>query len=96
MKSDEYISEYNRFSAVTDLNRMKEMADRLIRLYDKPNKKLTKKAKKSIIDSFEKLKNITNIELDKELAKQKKKGKAFISHTEIDNLISKFLKEEGL
>lgn len=63
---------------------MKRYTKSLCRLIE--NSELDNETKQNIIDLKEKVKEIFDIVMDKELKRQKKSGKEFLSDEDIDNL----------
>ncbi len=94
-KSKEYLKEYKKSNAIEDLNEIKIVADRLIRLFEK-RKNMDNGSKQNIILIKETVSNIYSQELAKELTKQKKEGKQFLSDDDVDRIVDDILREEGL
>ena len=93
--SEEYIKNYGVDKIVEDLNRMKKSLDSLILIYSK-RKKLDIETKKNIFSMYFSFHEIQDIEINKELSKQHSEGKEFLSADEIDEIVEKVKKENGL
>ena len=93
MKSKEYIKEYKKQNGIDDLNRIKKRLDILIKNCSN-RKKMDNETKQNIISLYESFMEIFDNEIDKELSKQKKDGKEFISFDDYEKHLDKILKDE--
>lgn len=93
-KDNLYLKEYNKYRAIDDLNRIKHYIDGMIRLCNHP-RKLDNDTKQKIIDMTDFVTGIVGNEFDKELKKQKKEGKQFLSDEDIDQIF-KNIELEGI
>jgi hypothetical protein len=84
-KDKSYLKEFDKYTAINDLNRIKYYIDRMLKLCNHP-RQLDDETKQNIIDMSDFVIGIINDEFDKELKKQKKEGKQFLSNEDIDQI----------
>ena len=94
MKSSEYMREVKKADALADLRRVQSRIDTMIGMYER-RKSMDVKSKRRVIEIYEFVMPIFDTELSRELVKQKKSGKEFISDKEIDLLVKKAKSEHG-
>lgn len=85
-KSKEYLKEVKKDNILDNLKSIKKRLKTLVKVYSK-RKKMDNETKQNIIILHDISTEIFNTEMDKELKKQKKEGKEFLSDDDVDNLI---------
>ena len=93
LSNKEYLNELSKGDILDKLERSKLQINRLINVLDSLEH-LDNQTKKNILLLSEKVTGISDLEMDKELKRQKESGKKFLSDEDIDNIIDKVKREE--
>ena len=93
-KSKSYLDEVKKQNILDDLKRIENYVSTLHNMIDK-SQYLDDETKQNILELKETSHQIYNQEMDKELKRQKKDGKEFLSDSDVDDLIDKIKREEG-
>ena len=93
-KSKSYLDEVKKQNILDDLKRIENYVSTLHNMIDK-SRYLDDETKQNILELKETSHQIYNQEMDKELKRQKKDGKEFLSDSDVDDLIDKIKREEG-
>ena len=93
-KSKSYLDEIKKQNILDDLKRIENHVSTLHNMIEK-SQYLDDETKQNILELKETSHQIYNQEMDKELERQKKDGKEFLSDNDVDDLIDKIKREEG-
>lgn len=88
-----YLDEVKKQNILDDLKRIESYVSKLHNMIDK-SQYLDDETKQNILELKETSHQIYNQEMDKELERQKKDGKEFLSDSDVDDLIDKIKREE--
>jgi len=92
-KSKSYLDEVKKQNILDDLKRIENYVSILHNMIEK-SQYLDDETKQNILGLRETSHQIYNQEMDKELKRQKKDGKEFLSDSDVDDLIDKIKREE--